>query len=166
MLLQRELQVNRIAYQHSYSFSSRPSPAWALLVQLSSAHDQLIAEMGNLDAITRREAAEPADITSGRWRISQASLKRRSLACRVFDFLADRLEGPDLAMLKEVRAADQAMMRRSAAHVGKWTMENICSDWPAYCDASRNIRVHMSAHIQLERQSLYPVLEALADRGF
>ena len=64
MLLLRELQVNRVAYQHSYSFTKQPSQAWTLLVQLSSAHDQLIAEMDNLDRITRSEAADLADFVT------------------------------------------------------------------------------------------------------
>ena len=157
--------MNRVAYQHSYSLPQRQSESWTLLVQLASAHDQLADEIENLDRLTNGNEPDPGEITSGRWRISQASLKRRSLACRIFDFLAERLDGADLATLKTAQAADQQMMRRSADHVGNWTIRKICSDWQGYCAASRQIRNHMKAHIQMERQSLYSLLERLAEQG-
>ena len=157
--------MGRIAYQHNYKLSSNHSQSWTLLVQLSSAHDQLIAEMENLDRLTLGPTPELGEITTGRWRISQASLRRRSLASTVFGFLAGRLDGQELARVKQVQSADQEMMRRSANHVGKWTARTICEDWKGYCQASRDIRQHMKAHILLEKQSLYPLLELLAERG-
>lgn len=155
----------RVAFEHSCRFSQRPSQSRSLLVQLSSAHDHLVAEMEKLDCMTIGPLPDVAEITNGRWRIAQASLRRRTLASRTFDFLAGRLDGSDLTRLREVQAADQEMMRRSATHVGSWTMRTICRNWQGYCDASRDIRMHMKAHILLERQSLYPLLERLADRG-
>lgn len=157
--------MSRVAYLNSHSFTHRQSHAGALLVQLSSAHDQLALEIENLDRITRCEMPDQQELTGGRWRISQASLKRRSLACRTFDFLAGRLDGADLATLKSAQASDQEMMRRSAAHVGNWTMKTIASEWQGYCEASRQIRMHMKAHIEFERRALYPLLERFADVG-
>lgn len=157
--------MNRVAYRHSYSISHRQSHAWALLVQLSSAHDQLALEIENLDRITHGAALDRREVSTGRWRISQASLKRRSLACRTFNFLAERLAGVDLATLKAAQSADQEMMRRSASHVGNWALKTIFNDWQGYCAASRQIRAHMKAHIEMERQTLYPMLERLAEQG-
>jgi hypothetical protein len=134
-------------------------------VQLAGAHDQLIVEVDNLERITLGPQPDHAEITTSRWRVSQASLRRRSLASRVFDVLAQRLDGNDLVRLREVQSADQDLMRRSAAHVGNWTMQSICRDWTGYCHASRDIRMHMKSHILLEKQSLYPMLERLAERG-
>jgi hypothetical protein len=157
--------VARLAYRHSYDLSQNHSQSWTLLVQLSSAHDQLLTEIENLDRITFGIQPELSEITTGRWKISQASLRRRSTAMRVYDFLADRLEGPDLAALKMAQSTDQEMMRRSASHVGKWTTQAVCGNWKGYCNASREIRMHMKSHMLLEKQSLYPLLERLAERG-
>lgn len=155
----------RLAHQHSYDLSQNHSQSWTLLVQLSSAHDQLLTEIENLDRTTLGTQPELSEITTGRWKISQASLRRRSTAMRVYDFLADRLEGSDLAVLKMAQTTDQEMMRRSASHVGKWTTQAVCENWKGYCSASREIRMHMKSHILLEKQSLYPLLERLAERG-
>lgn len=155
----------RSAHDHSSHISQRQSSSWPLLVQLGSAHDQLIVEMENLDRMTLGPLPELSEITKGRWRISQASLRRRSLASRAFHFLATRVDGMDLVRVKNVQIADQEMMRRSATHVGNWTTRTICEDWDGYCKASRDIRMHMKAQVLLERQSLYPLLERLAGRG-
>lgn len=155
----------RLAYRHSYEFSKNHSQSWTLLVQLSSAHDRLMAEMDNLNSVTRGPQPSLDVITTGRWRISQASLRRRTLASQIFDFLADRLDQEDIALLKSIQSADQEMMRRSVRHVASWTSAAISADWKGYCDASLEIRSYMKAHIQFEKQALYPLLEHLAERG-
>ena len=157
--------MNRAAYQHPRRFERRQTPSGVLLAQLSGAHDQLIVEMENLDRITHGPQPDVGELTAGRWRISQASLKRRSLAAQVYDFLSNRLEGADLERVKETKVNDQEMMRRSARHVCDWTMQAISRNWQGYCDASDEIRAHMSGHILRERQSMFPLLERLAEHG-
>jgi hypothetical protein len=157
--------VNQVAHPHSHNFSQRQSPSAVFLAQLGGAHDQLVMEMENLGRLTQGPKPDPGELTAGRWRISQASLRRRGLAARVLDFLSNRLDGADLQRVKDVQVSDQDMMRRSARHVCDWTMEAIGKDWQGYCAASHDIRAHMQAHILLERQSLYPLLEKLAARG-
>lgn len=157
--------MGRLAHQHSHKVLQKHSRSWTLLVQLSGAHDQLIAEMETLDRITLGTEPELAELTAGRWRLSQTSLRRRSLASSAFDFLAGWLEEVELGRLKEVQSSDREMMRRSARHVGNWTIRTISEDWQGYCRASRDIRMHMKSHILLEKQSLYPLLERLAARG-
>ena len=153
------------AHRQSYKPSHKHSRSWTLLVQLSGAHDQLIAEMEILDRITLGAQPELAELTAGTWRLSQTSLRRRSLASSAFDFLAGRLGEVELGRLKEVQSSDQEMMRRSARHIGSWTIRTIREDWQRYCLASREDRMHMKSHILLEKQSLYPLLERLAARG-
>lgn len=155
----------RLAYRQSYNMSQYRSQSWTLLVQLSGAHDQLIAEMENLERLTAGPRVDNDTISTGRWRISQASLRRRTLASRIFDFLGERLDGDELVRLRNVQSADQDMMRRSARHVGNWTIRTIGEDWQAYCRASRDIRAHMKSHVEFERATLYPLLERLAERG-
>jgi hypothetical protein len=132
---------------------------------LSGAHDQLVVEMENLERLTAGPRIEDGTISTGRWRISQASLRRRTLAFRIFDFLGERLDGDELIQLRTVQSADHDMMRLSARHVGNWTIRTIGEDWQAYCRASRDIRAHMKSHIEFERATLYPLLERLAERG-
>jgi hypothetical protein len=132
---------------------------------LSGAHDQLVVEMENLERLTAGPRTDNGTISTGRWRISQASLRRRTLAFRIFDFLGERLDGDELAQLRSVQSADHDMMRHSARHVGNWTIRTIGEDWQAYCQASRDIRAQMKSHIEFERATLYPLLERLAERG-
>jgi len=149
----------------SRNLRQHQTPSRVLLVLLSGAHDQLIIEMENVGRITHGPQPDPAELTAGRWHISQASLKRRSLSARVHSFLSNRLDGADLQCVKRVQMADQDMMRLSARHVGEWPMQAICRNWQGYCEASHEIRAHMKAHILLERRFLYPMLEQLAARG-
>lgn len=154
-----------LAYSRREETGQKNSPSRALLDQLISAHDQLGAEIENMDRITRRPHCELEKLTTIRWRISQSSLMRRRVASRVIDFLVSRPSEVDLPGLKRVTHAGQEMMRRSAAHVRAWTTPLIRRDWAGYCDASRDIRTHMDAHILLEKQQLYPPLERFASRG-
>lgn len=156
--------MDRVAYDHRYGFSQNRSQPWTLLVQLNGAHDQLATEMDSFERVTLGPPPALAELTNSRWRLSQASFRRRSLASTIVSYLAGRLDGDDLARLKQVQLADQQMMRRTVAHVGSWTTRTIFKDWQGYCHASRDIRSHMKSHIQLERESLYPLLEWLARR--
>lgn len=155
----------RFTHQQFFRLTQRHAPSAVLLEQLSGAHDQLIVEMENIERITHGPQPEPGELTAGRWRISQASLRRRTLAASIRDFLANRLDGADLESVKKVQLADQDMMRLSARHVGAWPIKAISKDWRGYCDASDFIRAHMRTQILLERQLLFPLLEKLAERG-
>lgn len=152
------------AHLQPYEFSRNVSPSGTLLAQIGGAHEQLLREMERLDCLTLGSLPATSELTNARWQISQASLRRRSLSMRIVDFLSIRLKsGQD--RLNLFREADQAMMRRSAQHVGMWTIETIRRDWNGYCAASREVRMHMRAHLLLEKQTLYPQLEQLAARG-
>ena len=133
----------RFTHQQFSRLTQRHAPSAVLLEQLSGAHDQLMVEIENIERITHGPQPESGEITVGRWRISQASLKRRTLAASIHDFLANRLDGADVESVKKVQLADQDMMRLSARHVGAWPIKAISKDWQGYCDASDAIRAHM-----------------------
>lgn len=154
-----------VARQQTYQFSQNRSPSWTLLVQLSGAHDHLLQEIENFGQVARGSFPDSSQFAAARWKLSQASLRRRSLSARIIEFLSARLEGEDLANLAAFQAADQKMMQRSARHVGRWSIQTISKDWYVYCAASRDIRMLMKAHVQLEQQMLYPMLEQLSLRG-
>lgn len=156
--------MSSLAYQRTYELTRNASPSGTLLIQLAGTHDQLVREMEKLDHLTLGSLPAASALTAARWQLSQASLRRRSLSTRIIDFLSTRLDNGGEG-LKTLREADQAMMRRSAQHVGKWSTESICRDWNGYCAASRDIRLHMRAHMLVEKQTLFPLLEQLAARG-
>lgn len=138
--------------------------AGQLLAALRDAHAGLRVEIGNMDSITQGRTADSLAYASARWKISQASLKRRRLAAAARQFLLAAGTDADGTQLSTLENAEQQMMRRSREHVGKWTIARIDLDWAGYCAASRLIRWHMDAHLLLERKTLFPLIERAARR--
>lgn len=136
-----------------------------LLAALRDAHADLLVEMANMDLITQGRTANSLAYASGRWKISQASLRRRQLAAVARHSLLAAGTDADRAAVRPLEDAEQQMMRRSREHVGSWTIARIDRDWDGYCDASRLIRWHMDAHLLLERKTLFPLLERAARRA-
>ena len=143
--------------------SPKQSSAWILLVQLKEAHEELGWAIEHVDQLTRGPQPTDDALANARWRISQASLRRRVLAVQINDFLGARLHGQDLASLGALRQSDQQLVRHSGLHVRTWTIHSIRPDWAGYCAASREIRMLMKSHLRLERQILHPLLERLAN---
>lgn len=141
------------------------SASWTLLVQLKEAHEQLFREIANLDALTRGSQPEDSQFARARWQISQASLRRRTLAARIDDFLSARVGGQDLIQLRTLKGSDQQLLRQSAQHVATWTMHRTRQDWASYCNASCELQIRMKAHLLVERRMLEPLLMRLAHQG-
>lgn len=140
------------------------SAAAALLSRLGEAHEELLREMENMDRVTLGPIFDARELTAARWRIGQASLRRRTLSASVLSFLTDRVDDRDAGALKLLQSENQREMSRSTAHVYGWTVRAISQEWNRYCQASRDIRIQMKANILLEKQLLYPLLERLAHR--
>src|SRR5690348_16162767 len=98
------------------------------------------------------------EYTSGRQRLSQASIDRRSALGKALRFLEERGTPADLAAVAKVRAADGELIAHSVAHLAKWTTEAVASDWRGYCEASRAMRDHMLRAVEAEAQILYGLL--------
>ena len=137
----------------------------ALLLKLQEANRKLLEEIANIEAMTNGPMPDDGVIANARWRISQASLRRRNVAASIHDYLSTRLEGPEFRSLRTLRLEDQFLLRRSAEHVSAWTSPSIAKDWAGYGKASRDIRRHMSAYMRAERSFIYPLLEQLARCG-
>ena len=103
--------------------------------------------------------------TNARWRLSRASLRRRTLWGKVFQHLLPRAGPTDAEALESLDMANRDMLHKSAAHVGRWTMATIELDWREYCTASRAIRREMEAGISTERRIAYPLLAQAAQGG-
>lgn len=139
--------------------SGREADAGPLLAALKQTHQQLHAEMAGMEALTREQSPDRLRYPQLRWRLSQASLARRNLSARIRADLEPRVEPRDRATLKDLRDADCDLARNSAAHIGRWSADSIDANWPAYCQASREIRWKMEAYLDMERRLLFPILE-------
>jgi hypothetical protein len=132
--------------------------AASLCGELRQAHERLFAEMANMDVLTQAPGPDWVQFCAARWRISEASLARRTLAARIIDYLLARVGAEDVVELKRHKAADQQLLRASAAHVSAWPLKGIQSDWRGYCKASRQVRAQMSAFLRSEQRILFPML--------
>ena len=133
-----------------------------LLASLKSSHEHLAVEMANMEALTQRAEPDGPALSSLRWRLSQASLARRTLAGRICELIQSRIGTVELCNVKQLLAADRALARDSAAHVAGWSSASIQKDWEAYCKASRKIRWKLRSHLGLEQRLLFPILAELA----
>ena len=131
-----------------------------LLAEYEKNHAELLGAMAVMDSATRAMLADRDLLSSARWRLSNASLRRRMLWGRIYRHLAPRVGPHEAAALDSIQATDIALQQQSAAHVGKWTKNAIEADWTGYCEASRDIRWKMNAHIGAERRVVYPLLTA------
>lgn len=129
-----------------------------MLSELQEAHNDVLSLMALLDAVTREPVAERDRYANARWRLSQASLRRRTLVAKIFQHLIPRVGSKDVVTLQSLQSANLEMRHHSAEHVGKWTVHTIEADWLGYCDASRAIRAKMNDCISAEKRILYPLL--------
>lgn len=121
--------------------------------------------MASFNELTLGPLPDHAALATARWRLSNASLHRRTLSARITQFLGRRADIGGSEAICAVRSADNQMMQRSAEHVRDWTVQAITGDWEGYCRASRKIRAHMTNHLTLEREVVFPLLERLAGWG-
>ena len=136
--------------------------ASTMLAQLRGAHHNLRAEIANMEVLTAEAELDASRCMAGRWKISQASLARRTLSARICDYFLTRCTLAESQDLQALREADRAMLRKSAAHVVDWTATAILADWARYCAASRAIRAEMLKLIAREQAVLCPLLERSA----
>lgn len=129
-----------------------------MLSELQKVHDNLRSAMAEMDAVTREPVAERGRLSVARWRLSQASLKRRTLWRRVFQHMLPRVGANETAVLQALQSANLESLRNSSAHVGNWTIGTIEADWSGYCNASRAIRLEMSACMDAEERLIFGLL--------
>ena len=142
----------------SFAIHQSSAALGSLLDDLRDAHARLFAEIANMDALTDLPTADWHQFCAARWRISEASLARRSLAARIIDYLLTRVGAEQVASLKVLKAEDQAMLRTSAQHVSAWSLRAIQDDWRGYCRASRKLRAEMTAFLLAEQRVLFSIL--------
>lgn len=155
--------MSSAASQHLYVPESA-QVARTLVGELRDAHRSLMAQLSAMDALTAGDPADPVLCANGRWRLSQASLGRRLLAARICDYFLPRLDACERQALKQLIAADQALLKDSSAHLGRWTAERVRDDWAGFRTASSEMRRKTFEHIAREQRLLYPMLQEAAAR--
>ena len=138
-----------------------------MLAELREAHRQLHIEVANMEAITRGPQPDADRLAKARWRISQASLRRRLLSARIRDALLPVVSVEDRVLLNSIQKADLALHSKSRAHVSTWTTERdrFEQDWQGYCKAAQLMLSHTRAHITLEQRILCPIIDIAERRG-
>ena len=129
-----------------------------LLAELQAAHHELLACVLLMERITAAAAPDPVQLTSARFKISQASLARRMVWRRIQDFLLCKVRGGDRATLRDLTQRDLEQFQRSTLHVAKWPRAAVIADWPGYQAASRLIRGRILITVRAEQEFLYPLL--------
>lgn len=130
----------------------------SLLMDLHRAHEDVLGGMEELGRLTRDSLPDDQALSSARWKLSQASMRRRLLWARILGHLApvvDRDANDDLLRLQKL---DIELLGASTDHIKKWTIDAIIADWPGYCLASRHMRWKMIARMEEEKRVLYPLL--------
>lgn len=130
-----------------------------LLADLQQVHGALRERIAALGAITADGQPSKMEYTSGRLRLSQASIDRRSALGKTLRFLEERGAPADQAAVAKVRAADGELIAHSVSHLAKWTTEAVAADWKGYCRASQSMRDHMLRTVEGEAQILYGLLK-------
>lgn len=156
--------MSSVAASHRLYIPESALVARTMLGELRSAHRNLIAQLAAMEALTAGALADPVLCANGRWRLSQASLGRRLLATRVCDYFLQRLVADKRTALLQLIAADQALLKDSSAHLGRWTAEHVRDDWTGFRAASREMWRKTFEHIASEQRVLYPMLEQAAAR--
>ena len=143
------------------------SLSWSTLAELRDAHRQLLTEIANMKALTEEPQPDANRLATARWRISQASLRRRCISARIRDALLPGVSAEDRASLKSLQEADLELHRRARTHVSTWTTEKdkFKRAWQGYCEAAQLMLWHIDAYIALEQRMFYPIIERAERRG-
>lgn len=151
-------------------------PDWAgasagfWLRSLKDAHSALIGAIDKLARLTFGELPSRQVLIEVRWAVSQASLARRLLWGQIHTGLARRVDPRFESDLRRLQEADIDLIKASAKHVGRWTVDAVAKDWDGYRRASERMRRQMLDAIAGEKRLLYPILQSLerehsADEG-
>src|SRR5688500_6260552 len=99
-----------------------------LLQKLKAAHLELQGCLAEMEALTMGLSVSRPVYSSARFRISNASLKRRATFNAVCDKLSQVATAEEASVICRLREADLTLVKRSAQHVREWPAERIEAD--------------------------------------
>lgn len=141
--------------------SSKPRE---LLDGLKEAHASVRECLDEMKGITSRNQVNRLELTNARFRISRASLNRRTIFNAACNEIARDGAAHEKTVIRDLRQFDLEMGSKSAAHVAHWTSERIEFDWSGYCAASQRLRAEMAVHLTTQEALLWPMLSPSRQR--
>ena len=132
------------------------------MANLQALHQQLLAMLAELEALTAEPGLDEARLSLGRYRLSRVSGERRRLVDRLCAEMAARATPEQAAELQALRRSTVDTRIASTAHIGTWTPREIAADWQGYCRASALMRARMRSQIAAEKALLYAHVTAAA----
>ena len=129
-----------------------------MLAELKQIHEELLAAIADLDAITEGEGFDESRLANARVKLSRVSGKRRRLVDAATLQLLDDATPADARRLRALREMNAAQLHASTKHIGTWGMRQITADWPGYCRASVTTRQSLRDLVAADRDALYLLL--------
>lgn len=151
----------RMVHDFEKTTESTSAQAYALLIELETAHAGLLHECARMQALQDGPEPRPQEWAHVRWKLSQASLRRRMLVPRIYPVALAAATPAEAERARALQAQDPAMLAASHAHIGHWTPERIAVDWAGYSNASREHRRGITERIGAEQEILVPLLRRL-----
>lgn len=127
--------------------------------ELKEADSSLLECLAVMGRITGQPEGDKCEYTNARYKISQASLARRTLVRRICEYLRARVRDAEAQAIQKLEVEQYELMRRSTEHVSRWSSQDVGRDWRGYCIASHEIQQHMLTNVESERQVLYSMLQ-------
>ena len=128
------------------------------LAQLTKAHDDILAAILKLEALTDRAEPDSAGLAMARWKLTQASRSRRRLLEDTVYPEIERRSLADRPEVHELRGADAGLIAASSQHITTWDIDLIVKRWRDYRAASAGVIASMRERIGREKAVLYPLL--------
>lgn len=129
-----------------------------LLDQLHAVHEELLENITALETACADPTPSRERYPIARWRLSNASRKRRALLATIYAELGPEVDPRQALVLEHLRADDELQLSKSIAHVRIWGPEDIERDWDGYRQASSRIRLEMRRRVDREKLMLYPII--------
>ena len=145
--------------QYAYRSESTDRPeSRDLLSEVEKVYGHLIDCLTEMSEVTSGPLPDSFRYTRARYRISNASLKRRQLFDRLCTHLAPQLSAGDAARLRTLRQKDRAYLHHSASYVTKWTPGAVFGSWRRYSEEAKDIQRHLHEVAEEQLRVLTPLL--------
>ncbi|WP_404338798.1 hypothetical protein AB2M62_06925 [Sphingomonas sp. MMS12-HWE2-04] len=128
--------------------------------ELPALHDDLVATIADLAALTARDAPDEAPLAATRYKLTRLSTARRRAIEMLCAQQISRLPPHEADRLRRFQEEITSQRGTSSRHISEWSPRDIVKNWPGYCAASATMRAAMLAQIDREKALLYPLIGA------
>jgi len=136
----------------------------SLLSQLTSLHQEVLALISDLEALTRADQPRLDAVAGTRLKLTRASRKRTSLLeGTIYPLLLEAATPAERTRITALRQEGKDALHGSVEHIGRWTIAEIERRWADYRAASAKLRGAMRTRVADERALVYPLLAAKGD---